>query len=591
MFSGWGKSKPNTPGELALELSKEPDSPKSSTPKEGGGGGGAGSVHGFDPSALERAAKAAKDLDKSKNSKEALQLISTQEATRQKEHEMERAKYMAMQQELAIRKVQEEEVAAARTMEKKTEHDKQLADYKDQLERRRLVEQLNAQKQLQEEERMKAEESLQRQEAIRRKTLEYEAELRQQTEMARVKAETEGRIKQERSNHDLTIENKRIEAQEFRSTVLEGIKLAGTTIGNGLQDFLTDRTKLLNTATTVSAIVFGIYFAKVSTSVAGRFIEARLGKPSLVRETTRKSAIQMIRSPITSFRLAFGSAQGENALRNIVLAPGLDQRLRRVSTSTANTKKNNAPFRHLLLHGPPGTGKTMFAKGLARESGLHYAIMTGGDIAPLGKDAVTEIHKLFDWANTTNKGVLLFVDEADAFLRKRSTETISEDVRNALNAFLYRTGEASHKFMVVYASNQPDQFDWAINDRIDEMVEFRLPGYDERLRMITQYMDQYLLHPPSSSRPITVTGVDEDILRTVAGKTEGFSGREISKLAIAWQAAAYGTENATLSAELLLQILDENMETKYKKKLWLSHDEIINMTVDSQAEAKQNKSK
>jgi ATPase family AAA domain-containing protein 3A/B len=43
--------------------------------------------------------------------------------------------------------------------------------------------------------------------------------------------------------------------------------------------------------------------------------------------------------------------------------------------------------------------------------------MTGGDIAPLGKDGVTEIHKMFDWANKTNKGVLLFIDEADAFLR------------------------------------------------------------------------------------------------------------------------------------------------------------------------------
>ena len=53
----------------------------------------------------------------------------------------------------------------------------------------------------------------------------------------------------------------------------------------------------------------------------------------------------------------------------------------------------------------------MFAKGLARESGLHYAIMTGGDVAPLGKDATTEIHKLFDWAGTTRKGVLLFIGD------------------------------------------------------------------------------------------------------------------------------------------------------------------------------------
>jgi ATPase family AAA domain-containing protein 3A/B len=47
-----------------------------------------------------------------------------------------------------------------------------------------MVEQLNAQKHMQEEERKKVEESLLRQEAIRRKTLEYEAELRQQVRLA-----------------------------------------------------------------------------------------------------------------------------------------------------------------------------------------------------------------------------------------------------------------------------------------------------------------------------------------------------------------------------------------------------------------------
>jgi ATPase family AAA domain-containing protein 3A/B len=58
------------------------------------------------------------------------------------------------------------------------------------------------------------------------------------------------------------------------------------------------------------------------------------------------------------------------------------------------------------------------------------------------------MHKLFDWAQTTNKGLVLFVDEADAFLQKRANGTMSEDVRNALNAFLFRTGESTDKFMV-----------------------------------------------------------------------------------------------------------------------------------------------
>jgi len=48
--------------------------------------------------------------------------------------------------------------------------------------------------------------------------------------------------------------------------------------------------------------------------------------------------------------------------------------------------------------------------------GLHYAMMTGGDVAPLGAQAVTKIHDIFDWAKKSRKGLLLFIDEADAFL-------------------------------------------------------------------------------------------------------------------------------------------------------------------------------
>jgi len=436
-----------------------------------------------------------------------------------------------------------------------------------------MADQINAQRQIAEEERRKTEESLKKQEDIRRKTLEYEAQLRQQTEMARVKAETEGRIEQERRNHDLILENKRVEAREYRETVLEGIKLATESFGAGFKELVSDREKLVNIATTLSVVALGVYTARISTGVAGRYIESRLGKPNLIRETSRKNYLGMLTSPMSTFRLAFGSAtSAELSLKNIVLESTLDSRLKRVAVSTANTKRNKAPFRHLLLHGPPGTGKTMFAKGLARESGLHYAIMTGGDLAPLGKDAVTEIHKIFDWANSTNKGVVLFVDEADAFLRKRNAEKISEDMRNALNAFLYRTGEASHKFMIVYASNQPEQFDWAINDRIDEMVEFKLPGFDERLRMIIQYMDQYLLKPAAGSKAIIVEGIDENVLRSVASSTEGFSGREISKLAIAWQAAAYGTEKATLTADMLQQVLEESKVAKRTKQQWIKSD-------------------
>lgn len=56
------------------------------------------------------------------------------------------------------------------------------------------------------------------------------------------------------------------------------------------------------------------------------------------------------------------------------------------------------------------------------------------------------------------------------------------------------------RFMLVLASNQPEQFDWAINDRIDEIVNFALPGPEERERLVRLYFDKYVLEPATGGR-------------------------------------------------------------------------------------------
>ena len=535
-------------------------------PNKSSNSGGGSSLTGFDPEGLERAAKAARELDNSRNANAAIELIKSQELTKQHEHAAKRAEMDAATQQMRAMNIEKEGEEARKTLEAQTQHERHRAEYSDELERKRQVDMLNAQKYMQEEQLKKQEEMVRRQEMERRKTAELEAELRTKTELAKVEAEANGKIRQERANHDLILEKLKLEAKEYRETLLQGVKDAGEMIGSGLKSYIESPQQLANTAYTITGIAVGIYSAKVGVSLLGNWMERQLGKPSLVRETSRFTW----NTKDLWARMTTPKKNLDDALKGVVLEESLSEQLRNIAVSTANTKRNKAPFRHLLLHGPPGTGKTLFAKNLAKHSGLEYAIFTGGDIAPLGRDAVTELHKLFDWAKSSRKGLLLFVDEADAFLqsRERNAVNMSEDQRNALNAFLYRTGTETNKFMMVYASNQPSQFDEAITDRIDEMVEFGLPDTNERRRMIAMYMERYLLQPSTTKRVPMAEDITEDTIESVVERTAGFSGRAISKLVIAWQAAAYGSVDGALSKDMFLTTLEHHKKNMRTKEEW-----------------------
>jgi len=559
MFGGSRKSK-----EESVLSSMKPEKPPSSR--------GSGSVTGFDPEGLERAAKAARDLDASRNASAAIELIKTQEATKQHDAASKRAEYSLYAEQMRASNIEKEAEQARKTLEAKTQHERARAEYSDELERKRQVDMLNAQKYIQEEQLKKQEEMVARQEDMRRKTAEHEAKLRTQAELDKVAAEAEGRIRQERENHDLILEKVRLDAVEKRDTILKAIEDGGKLCGEGINSFINDKKKLWNTSLMITGIAASVYTTKMGVRIAGRFIESRLGKPSLVRETSKITMLNMFKNPFSSLQRVLGVKYlVKDALKGIVLQKNIEEQLRKIAISTTYTTRNRAPFRHLLLHGPPGTGKTLFARRLAQYSGLDFAVFTGGDIAPLGRDAVTELHKLFEWAKTSRRGLLLFVDEADAFLQCRGTTRISEDQRNALNAFLYRTGIETNRFMMVYASNQPSQFDEAILDRIDEMVSFELPGLDERRKMIAMYFEHYLLNPFGRwPKKVQIVDIGEDEIDKVAKITVGFSGRAISKLVVAWQAAAYGTDGAILTQDILYKTLEIQRKSMIQKDDWIT---------------------
>ncbi|KAG5308461.1 ATAD3 protein, partial [Acromyrmex insinuator] len=544
----------------------------------GGGGsppriGGSMEAYRFDSSALERAAAAAKELERSKHAKDALDLSKMQETTKQVEFQTELKKYEANIEQLKTEQKRVEGEERRKTIQEETKQHQMRAQYQDQLARKRYEEQLIQQQKMNDENLRRQEESVAKQEAMRKATIEHEMELRHKNEMRKLEAELRAKAKVDRENQDLNLEQIRLKASEKRITVLESIKTAGSVLGSGAKALLEDWDKILAAAGGLSLVAFGIYTAKGSTSVATRYIESRLGKPSLVRETSRFTFLDTVRHPIQAVKKL--KTKQTDALSGVILAPKLEERLRDVAIATKNTKYNRGMYRNILMHGPPGTGKTMFAKKLAEHSGMDYAIVTGGDLAPLGRDGVTAIHKVFDWALTSRKGLLLFIDEADAFLRKRSSEHISEDLRAMLNAFLYRTGEQSNKFMLVLASNTPEQFDWAVNDRLDEMVEFRFPGREERERLVRLYFDKFVLQPAiEGNKRLKIAQFDySSLCSKMADLTEGMSGRELAKLGVTWQAAAYASEDGVLTEKMVMDRCLEAIKQHKQKVQWQSEQE------------------
>ncbi|XP_004489262.1 uncharacterized protein [Cicer arietinum] len=536
---------------------------------------------GFDPEALERGVKALKDISSSSHAKKVFEILKKQEETKQVEFAAKVAEFhqMKAQQETERQRFLYEEEKKLAQMKAQTKS--QMDKYEDELARKRMQAEHEYHRVRNQELVKLQEESSIRQEQARRATEEQIQEQRRQTEREKAEieretiristmAEAEGRAHEAKLSEEI---NRRILIERANAEQEKWISIINTTfdhIGGGVRTILTDRNKLVVAVGGVTALAAGVYTTREGARVIWGYVDRILGQPSLIRESSRgkypwSGMFSRAKSTLSRRSDLDSASKNGKGFGDVILHPSLNKRIEQLASATANTKAHQAPFRNMLFYGPPGTGKTMAARELARKSGLDYALMTGGDVAPLGSQAVTKIHQLFDWAKKSNRGLLLFIDEADAFLCERNKTYMSEAQRSALNALLFRTGDQSEDIVLALATNRPGDLDSAVADRIDEVLEFPLPGEEERFKLLKLYLDKYIAQAGSQKsglffkanpQKIEIKGLTDDIIKEAAAKTDGFSGREIAKLMASVQAAVYGSDDCVLDPSLFREVVD-----------------------------------